>query len=154
MDRAATHLWMEKKICLPPLESSTADRLFRVGQMTVQDLFRQCQRPVVQEFADQRELLLKCMVRRSDGSTVLLLEGCMSCQVPSRNKNLAGSTAKEGRHRARRKADDGVRELTNVGGCHWLSTALNSNIPTSAHPLMQIRPTVCLTTGRFYARRI
>jgi len=91
---------MEKKIRLPTLEPFTTDRLFGVGQMAVQDLFRQSQRSVVQELAYQRELLLKCMVRRSDRSTVFLLEWCMSRQIPSRHKNLAGLTANKGRHRA------------------------------------------------------
>ena len=93
---------MQKKIRLPTLESSTADRLLGVGQMAVQDLFRQSQRPVVQELAYQRELFLKCTIRRSDRSTVFLLEWCMGRQTPSRNKNLAGSTAKKDRHRARK----------------------------------------------------
>ena len=67
--------------------------------MTVQDLFCQCQRTVVQELADQRELVLKSVVRRRDRSTAFLLELCMSCQAPPHSKNLAGSTAKEDRHR-------------------------------------------------------
>ena len=139
---------MEKKIRLPTLESSTSDRLFWVSQMAVQDLFCQSQRSVVQELAYQREPLLKCIVRRSDRSTVFLLKRCMSRQIPSRNKNLAGSTAKKDRHRARRKADDGVgAAVTNVGGCYWLKSALNNDIPTSAHPLIQILPALCFTGG-------
>jgi len=90
---------MEKKIRLPTFESSATDCLFRVGQVAVQNLFRQSQWPVVQELADQREFVLKSMVRRSDRSAIFLLERCVSRKAPPRNKGLAGSTAQEDRHR-------------------------------------------------------
>jgi len=84
---------MEKKIRLPTFESSTTDCLFGVSQVAVQNLFCQGQSPVVQEFADQREFVLKSMVRRSDRSAVFLLERCVSRKVPSRKRDFSGSTA-------------------------------------------------------------
>ena len=107
--KTSTHLWMQKQIRLPTFEPSTANRFFRVSQMTVQNFLRQSQRSVVQELADQRKLVLKSTVRRSNGSTVFLFERCMSRQAPSRDEGLADSTTQEDQHRVS-KAEPGSRD--------------------------------------------
>ena len=86
-----THLRVKKEIRLSAFKSSTTNRLFWIGQMAIQNFLRQSQRPI-QELADQRKFFLEGVVRRSDGSTIFLLERSMCRQVPSRNENLASPT--------------------------------------------------------------
>lgn len=83
---------MKEEVGLPTFKSTATDCLFWIGQVAIQNFLCQSQRLVVQELADQRKFFLKSMVRRSDGSTIFLLERSMGRQVPPRNKNLAGST--------------------------------------------------------------